>query len=275
MGPFRTQRRAQDIVEEHAAPLIAKDREYAELALEVAARTARHPPSTRRRKHATAGAGRYPTKLKCEACGAVMLDCEACQSGGEYNHPYNGCRNASLSFTDLPEARGVWPGLVSARQRARGIVPVQPSRFRRAKRRGARAASRSEVVRFISVKKPSAEQERALRAIVVAFDDANTKNVARWGNHIKDINVEDVVYHDNKGNRVGAKRRHINRKTLFALEALGLITVKTEVKERSSLRRGAYGKWLGGTTTHTYANYSVAPTELGLQFCSTGSASKA
>lgn len=142
MGPFRTQRRAQDIVEEHAAPLIAKDREYAELALEVAARTARHPPSTRRRKHATAGAGRYPTKLKCEACGAVMLDCEACQSGGEYNHPYNGCRNASLSFTDLPEARGVWPGLVSARQRARGIVPVQPSRFRRAKRRGARAASR-------------------------------------------------------------------------------------------------------------------------------------
>ena len=142
-GPFRLQKRAQGIVEAHAVLVRAAefDDEQA-LETERAFREAHPhynaPPKRRKRRHRIAGTGAYPEKLRCDACGIVMQDSEPCDPSGEgqYDHPQNDCRNAGKSFNSFPEQGQ------SRYQGVRGIAQVVPKRFRRAKRRGAKLASR-------------------------------------------------------------------------------------------------------------------------------------
>lgn len=129
IGPVRLQRRARDLVEAHAAAIQAEEQ------AEVAHRESRPPAPSRKRRRVT-DVSAWPTKLHCDACGIVMRDEEPCAPrDGQFTHPRNGCRNAGKSFVEFPR-----PGY--PHQDARGIVPVMPSRFRRAKRRGAKLASR-------------------------------------------------------------------------------------------------------------------------------------
>lgn len=135
-GPFRAQQRARNIIEEYAAPIQEQDRIEAEWEAKRATEDNRVEQKRRLRKHETVGVGAYPwpSKLKCEACGVVMCDSEPMGESGQYDHPHNGCRNAGKTFDNFPR-QGRY-------QNARGIAPVMPSRFRRAKRRGAKLASR-------------------------------------------------------------------------------------------------------------------------------------
>ena len=93
-----------------------------------------------------------PRKLKCELCGVVMVDGEPGLAGGEFDHPANGCRNGgrrgrTYDYTCSGKRR-VYPGInmhnltLRPRPRVPGLVPVQPKRHARAKRRGARAAAK-------------------------------------------------------------------------------------------------------------------------------------
>ncbi len=129
--------RAQGIVEAHAAAQRPAELRAAEIAAEVERQMLHDRPSKRKRVRLTVGASTYPAKLKCEACGAVMRDSEPNSGGGEYNHPRNGCRNEKWWFIDIPDARRPDRSI-----KVRGIVPVQPSRFTRAKRRAAKFASK-------------------------------------------------------------------------------------------------------------------------------------
>ena len=54
------------------------------------------------------------------------------------------------------------------------------------------------------------------------------------------------------------------RASLEALEAAGLVTVKRSEATQVRLRRGSYGRWIGGTTTYEYAELLVRPTDAGL-----------
>lgn len=89
----------------------------------------------------------------------------------------------------------------------------------------------------------------ALRAIVRAFDAANAKEKARWGKALADINVLDA------GN--------INPRTFRALADAGLILFSTKTHTAAHLRRGAYGRRLGGTRSEFVVNVFVAPTDSG------------
>lgn len=137
IGPLRLQRRARDLVEAHAVVVQAEEQQAEKQQAEAARLENRSPPpSRRRRRRRAAEVGGWPTKLRCDACGVVMTDEEPCAPrDGEFTHPRNECRNAGKSFVEFPR-----PGY--PHQSARGIAPVMPSRFLRAKRRGAKLASR-------------------------------------------------------------------------------------------------------------------------------------
>lgn len=73
-------------------------------------------------------------KLKCTLCGIVIRDGEPFTENGEFLHPRNGCANADKTFTRMPGSLKTL--------RTKGIEPVGPKRYARAKRRGAKQASK-------------------------------------------------------------------------------------------------------------------------------------
>ena len=78
-------------------------------------------------------------RLRCTKCGDRMRDYEPYTQQGEFVHARNGCANAGKTFDwDTPEGRrtGV-TGKTSA-----GIVREVPKSYARARRRGARLASK-------------------------------------------------------------------------------------------------------------------------------------
>ena len=91
--------------------------------------------------------------------------------------------------------------------------------------------------------KLSPAQTAALEAIRTAFVEADAKEVTRWGQHIEWI----------------ALPAGIGRLTWQALEREGLISRRLERLESEQLCRGAYGKWIGGTTTNHYNQILVHP----------------
>ena len=142
-GPWKKPNRAFEVVERHAA-VLATERAADE---ESAARRARQlatSPKRRKRKRPIAQVASTPDELKCTACGVKLRDGEPFTYEGDFPHPRNGCRNQGLIFDRFPPTKSGPNGQRwrSASRRVRGIQPVQPSRFSRAKARGARLATK-------------------------------------------------------------------------------------------------------------------------------------
>lgn len=55
----------------------------------------------------------------------------------------------------------------------------------------------------------------------------------------------------------------LTRRTLFKVADYGLLDMKVHSHTRESLRRGPYGKWIGGTNIRYYASYTLKLTPLG------------
>jgi hypothetical protein len=97
-------------------------------------------------------------------------------------------------------------------------------------------------------------QEAAIRAIVEAYDTAIAGERARWG----EASAASVAAHGIDPALIVKSYR-----TLHALEDRGMITRKSQTRvfgER--LRKGAWGRRLGGTVTDRYSQHMVVPTPI-------------
>lgn len=99
-----------------------------------------------------------------------------------------------------------------------------------------------------TAQKLSPAQDKALRAIVAGFDARNAANVARWGSQISTVNACDVL-------------ESYDYRTLFALERAGYITVECYSHGTERLRKGSWGRLLGGTHQSVVVNHMVRPTD--------------
>lgn len=100
--------------------------------------------------------------------------------------------------------------------------------------------------------KLSAAQEGALRAVVDRYDRMVQSERSRWGEESasivagKGVEIADVDY-----------------RTLHALENRGLVRLRYGEAGGESLRRGAFGRWIGGTRKYTDTIFFATPTDLG------------
>lgn len=95
-------------------------------------------------------------------------------------------------------------------------------------------------------------QRAALSSIIDRYDRAVQKERARWGDEsasfvaAKGIEIADIGY-----------------RTLHALENRGLLDLKYEKTRGERLRRGAFGRWIGGTRKSEATSFFAIPTPLG------------
>ncbi len=98
----------------------------------------------------------------------------------------------------------------------------------------------------------STAQRAALRAIIDRYDRAVQGERSRWGDEAasfvtaKGVEISDVGY-----------------RTLHALKDRGLIDLQYRTARGESLRRGAYGRWIGGTRKYEGTIFFAVPTPLG------------
>lgn len=100
--------------------------------------------------------------------------------------------------------------------------------------------------------KLSPTQEQVLREIVTRYNRDVEFERARWGEE----SAQRVA-----GRGVPAVEHPY--RTLHALEKAGLLTLRYSESEASDFRRGSYGRWIGGTTTHAFVNTFALPTQKG------------
>jgi hypothetical protein len=106
----------------------------------------------------------------------------------------------------------------------------------------------------------SPTQRATLRSIVNTFDAAVERERAHWGApsaeqmRAKGIALADV--------NVGLDRK-ISFRDVHALAERGLLRVETTRHSETSLRRGSYGRWLGGSRQREFITARVTPTEEG------------
>jgi len=92
----------------------------------------------------------------------------------------------------------------------------------------------------------------ALRVVVKEYDRAVAANIARWGS--APLTIENGVDVCND----------VSYRTLFALEKRGFVVVKCFKHETQGERRkGAFGRFLGGTHRGGYVQHLVKPTDAG------------
>ncbi len=127
--------------------------------------------------------------------------------------------------------------------RDRAAAPLAQNRVAGSRRR--RAAEGT-------VKKLSDAQRRALRVIVDRYDRAVRDERARWGEESAQRIVANGVDVPGFGYR-----------TLHALADRGLVTIKTHEGRGEELRKGAFGRLVGGTRKYHYTVFFAAPTDLG------------
>lgn len=105
--------------------------------------------------------------------------------------------------------------------------------------------------------KLTAAQRSALADIVNAWDTANEHQIARWGAPLRG------------GVTLIAGRSTLNHsltfdiRTIRALEDAGLIAVERYDVHSESLRRGSYGRWIGGSTRRVQTGMNAKPTAAG------------
>jgi hypothetical protein len=106
----------------------------------------------------------------------------------------------------------------------------------------------------------SPTQRANLRSIVNTFDAAVERERAHWGAtsaeqmRAKGIALADV--------NVGLDRK-IAFRDVHALAERGFLRIETTRSSETSLRRGSYGRWLGGSTQREFVTARVTPTEEG------------
>jgi hypothetical protein len=98
----------------------------------------------------------------------------------------------------------------------------------------------------------SVTQRAALRAVIARYDRAVHEERSRWGD-------ESASFVAAKGVEIAG----IDYRTLHALRDRGLIRLQYGEARGESLRRGAFGRWTGGTRTYTSTIFFAAPTQLG------------
>ena len=98
----------------------------------------------------------------------------------------------------------------------------------------------------------AAVQRDALRTIIDRYDRYVQRERARWGEEsasfvaAKGIEITDVDY-----------------RILHALKDQGLIRLQYKEARGESLRKGAFGRLIGGTRKHTSTIFFAAPTQIG------------
>lgn len=102
--------------------------------------------------------------------------------------------------------------------------------------------------------KLSPTMREALSKIVAEDDAAVARELKLWG-------IASAAAVARKG--IDTSQIVSGYKTLHALVYRGLIARTTRTMESESLRRGAYGRWIGGTTRHLSTASRVVPTALG------------
>ena len=101
--------------------------------------------------------------------------------------------------------------------------------------------------------KLSSAQRDALLMIVERYDHAVRAERSRWGE-------ESAQFVADKGVEVPAT---VDYRTLHALKDRGLIKLQTREARGESLRKGAFGRLIGGTHKYTSTIFLAAPTPLG------------
>lgn len=100
--------------------------------------------------------------------------------------------------------------------------------------------------------KLSSTQRDALRMVIDRYDRAVQSERARWGE-------ESASFVAAKGVEISG----VGYRTLHALENLGLIRLKYREARGESLRKGAFGRLIGGTHKYTNTIFIATPTPLG------------
>lgn len=80
-------------------------------------------------------------KLKCKKCGIIMSDIEPATGRGEFWHPNNGCVN-SVKWNTSRGFDHVYDPNKPESPSAHGLVTVVPKKAARARKRGAKSASK-------------------------------------------------------------------------------------------------------------------------------------
>lgn len=96
-------------------------------------------------------------------------------------------------------------------------------------------------------------QRAALAAITASWDLASANNLRRWGHPL--AHGIDVA--------IGRGEGRLDIRTLVALEDAGLVVVERYTQHAESLRRGSYGRWIGGSVRRDYTTMLVKPTAAG------------
>lgn len=103
------------------------------------------------------------------------------------------------------------------------------------------------------MKKLSPTQVSALRDVVTRFDDAVARELKNWGAaSAAKVAVNGVD-----------ESPDFALPTMNALIDRGMVTFTSHHGEHNSLRRGAYGRWIGGSVTRHFATRRYVPTEKG------------
>jgi hypothetical protein len=100
--------------------------------------------------------------------------------------------------------------------------------------------------------KLSSVQKETLRTIVDRYDRAVQSEHKRWGE-------ESARFVADKGVEISG----VDYRTLHALENRGLIRLRYSKTHGETLRRGAFGRWIGGTRKYEGTIFFAAPTDLG------------
>lgn len=99
------------------------------------------------------------------------------------------------------------------------------------------------------------KQKEALIKIVQRYRLAVNAEQERWGiESAKNIAARGIIVSD------------IHRRILDALHEQGFLELAISSGTSSSLRRGAYGRWIGGTKSTTYTTQFWKPTAKALAF---------
>lgn len=101
-------------------------------------------------------------------------------------------------------------------------------------------------------------QAEALARVVAEFDRANASNIARWGEPLRGLVAVVTGAHAGTPGWVARDVR-----TLHALRDAGLIDLTATVERGEALRRGSYGRWIGGTSRRTWVAFAARPTPAG------------
>lgn len=101
------------------------------------------------------------------------------------------------------------------------------------------------------MRKLSSAQEKALVWIVTEWDRRSQKELERWGkSFVQGRNFVDLD-------------PQFRFATGHRLEELGMITMRTYRGQSEHLRRGSYGRWIGGSVSTSYVQLNVCPTDAG------------